>query len=126
MGSPALVPQSRPPSRDPAPSPLSSDSPEFEDRGPGVIQRLELWQRQCQQRFGPIRWAADRSQSAWIDHQRRQGIHVVPRPPATPAPCSTGINLVHEPLAADPPTSFYIENPHQFPQAHARVRLANR
>ncbi len=64
---------------------------------PGIIQRLEQWQRQwqqqcprqSQQRFGPIRWAADRSQSAWIDYQRRQGIHVVPaagNPDSVPTP----------------------------------------
>ena len=88
---------------------------EFEDRGPGVIQRLELWQRHCQQRFGPIRWAADRSQSAWIDHQRRQGIHVVPAA-GNPGSVLYGINLVHEPLAADPPASFYTENLTSFPK----------
>ncbi|MCY4618570.1 MAG: phage terminase large subunit [Chloroflexi bacterium] len=88
---------------------------EFEDRGPGVIQRLEQWQRQCQQRFGPIRWAADRSQSAWIDHQRRQGIHVVPAA-GNPGSVLYGINLVHEPLAAEPPASFYTENLTSFPK----------
>ena len=87
---------------------------EFEDRGPGVIQRLEQWQRQCRQRFGHIRWAADRSQSAWIDHQRRQGIHVVP---ASGAPGSIlyGVNLVHERLASEPPASFYVPELTQFP-----------
>ena len=87
---------------------------EFEDRGPGVIQRLEQWQRQCRQRFGRIRWAADRSQSAWIDHQRRQRIDVVP---ASGAPGSIlyGVNLVHERLACDPPASFYTPELTQFP-----------
>ena len=88
---------------------------EFEDRGPGVIQRLEQWQRQCRQRFGRIRWAADRSQSAWIDHQRRQHIDVVP---ASGAPGSVlyGVNLVYEYLAADPPVSFYTPELTQFPR----------
>ena len=88
---------------------------EFEDRGPGVIQRLEQWQRQCQRKFGPIRWAADRSQSAWIDHQRRQGIHIVPAA-GNPGSVLYGVNLVHEPLAADPPASFFTENLTSFPK----------
>ncbi|MDE2745068.1 MAG: phage terminase large subunit [Chloroflexota bacterium] len=88
---------------------------EFEDRGPGVIQRLEQWQQACQRRHGRIRWAADRSQSAWIDHQRRQGIDVVP---ASGAPGSIlyGVNLVHERLASDPPRSFYLPELTQFPR----------
>ncbi len=87
---------------------------EFEDRGPGVIQRLEQWQRNCQKRFGRIRWAADRSQSAWIDHQKRQRMNVVP---ASGAPGSVlyGVNLVYEYLAADPPVSFYTPELTQFP-----------
>ena len=87
---------------------------EFEDRGPGVIQRLEQWQRNCQQRFGHIRWAADRSQSAWIDHQRRQQIDVVPAS-GTPGSVLYGVNLVYEYLAADPPVSFYTPELTQFP-----------
>ena len=87
---------------------------EFEDRGPGVTQRLEQWQRDCQRRFGHVLWAADRSQSAWIDHQRRRGIKVVP---ASGAPGSVlyGVSLVHDSLAADPPTSYYTPNLTQFP-----------
>ena len=87
---------------------------EFEDRGPGVIQRLEQWQRRCRQRFGPIRWAADRSQSAWIDHQRRQGIDIEPAA-GGPGSVLYGINLVHERVASDPPTSFYVPELTQFP-----------
>ncbi len=87
---------------------------EFEDRGLGVIQRLEQWQRQCRQRFGHIRWAADRSQSAWIDHQRRQGMDVVPAA-GNPGSVLYGLNLVHERVAADPPTSFYMPQLTQFP-----------
>ena len=87
---------------------------EFEDRGPGVIQRLEQWQKACRRKYGPIRWAADRSQSAWIDHQRRQGIDVVP---ASGAPGSIlyGVNLVHERLTSEPPYSFYTPELTQFP-----------
>ena len=87
---------------------------EFEDRGPGVIQRLERWQKACRRRFGHVRWAADRSQSAWIDHQRRQRIDVVP---ASGAPGSIlyGVNLVHERLACDPPASYYAPELTQFP-----------
>ena len=51
---------------------------EFEERGPGVTQRLEQWQQSWHRQLGAIQWCADRSQSAWIDHQRRQGHHVVP------------------------------------------------
>ncbi len=79
---------------------------EFEDRGPGVTQRLEQWQRQCRKRFGPIRWAADRSQFAWIDHQRRQGIKVVPAN-GGPDSVNWGISLVQDRLSTDPPTSYY-------------------
>ena len=87
---------------------------EFEDRGPGVIQRLEQWQRRCRQRFGRIRWAADRSQSAWIDHQKRQGMDVVPAA-GNPGSVLYGVNLVHERVASEPPTSFYMPDLTQFP-----------
>ena len=88
---------------------------EFEDRGPGVIQRLEQFQRHCQRRFGHIRWCADRSQSAWIDHQKRQGIQVFPST-GGPGSVNFGISLVHERFAHDPPTSFYTPNLTQFPK----------
>ncbi|MDE2988444.1 MAG: phage terminase large subunit [Chloroflexota bacterium] len=87
---------------------------EFEDRGPGVIQRLERWQKACRRKYGPIRWAADRSQSAWIDHQRRQGIDVVPAS-GTPGSILYGVNLVHERLTSEPPYSFYTPELTQFP-----------
>ena len=119
------TPSSDPRSRNFAPHlmPGSHDHPftlirlaEFEDRGPGVLQRLERWQRQCRKRFGrPIRWAADKSQSAWIDHQRRQGIKVVP---ASGAPGSViyGVSLVADRLTADPPTSYYTPELTKFPK----------
>ena len=95
---------------------------EFEDRGPGVIQRLEQFQKDCKRRFGPIRWCADRSQSAWIDHQRRQGIKVEPST-GGPGSVNYGISLVHDRFADDPPTSFYIPQLTQFPKRGRRVRL---
>ena len=88
---------------------------EFEDRGPGVTQRLEDWQRQCRKRFGHISWAADRSQSAWIDHQKRRGLDIQPAA-GSPGSVAYGLSLVHDRLAADPPTSFYTPELTQFPQ----------
>ena len=88
---------------------------EFEDRGPGVYQRLEQWQRRCRERFGPIRWCADRSQSAWIDDQRRRGVHVVPAN-GGPDSVNWGIALVQERLEADPPTSYYTPELTIFPE----------
>jgi hypothetical protein len=88
---------------------------EFEDRGPGVTQRLEQWQRACARKLGPIRWCADRSQSAWIDHQRRLGINVVPSN-GGPDSVNWGIALVQERLSSDPPTSYYTANLTRFPE----------
>ena len=87
---------------------------EFEDRGPGVTQRLEDWQRACRKRFGHISWAADRSQSAWIDHQKRRGLDIQPAA-GSPGSVAYGLSLVHDRLAADPPTSFYTSELTQFP-----------
>ena len=86
---------------------------EFEDRGPGVTQRLEQFQRNCQRQFGRIRWCADRSQSAWIDHQRRQGIPVFPSQ-GGPGSVNYGISIVHDRLAHEPPTAFYAPYLKQF------------
>ncbi|MDE2966514.1 MAG: phage terminase large subunit [Chloroflexota bacterium] len=88
---------------------------EFEDRGPGVTQRLEQFQRDCRRRFGPIRWSADRSQSAWIDHQKRQGVRVVPSRGGAGS-VHYGLTLVADRLSADPPTSFYTPDLIQFPR----------
>ena len=88
---------------------------EFEDRGPGVTQRLEQWQRNCARRFGRIHWAADRSQSAWIDHQRRQRINVVPAN-GGPDSVNWGISLVQDRLSSDPPTSYYLPSLTAFPK----------
>jgi len=88
---------------------------EFEDRGPGVIQRLERWQKACRRKYGPIRWAADRSQSAWIDHQRRQGHRVVPSK-GGPDSVNWGISLVQQRLSQDPPTTYYTPSMHRFPE----------
>ncbi|MCY3733788.1 MAG: hypothetical protein OXG42_05865, partial [Chloroflexi bacterium] len=56
----------------------------------------------------------DRSQSAWIDHQRRQGMDVVPAA-GNPGSVLYGLNLVHERVTSDPPTSFYMPELTQFP-----------
>ena len=88
---------------------------EFEDRGPGVTERLEQWQQSWRRKLGPIQWCADRSQSAWIDHQRRLGNHVVP---STGGPDSVnwGISLVQQRLNGDPPSSFYTPTMARFPK----------
>ncbi len=87
---------------------------EFEDRGPGVTERLEQWQRSWRQKLGPIRWCADRSQSAWIDHQRRQGHQVAPSR-GGPDSVSWGISLVQQRLNGDPPSSYCTPGMIQFP-----------
>ncbi|MYF81248.1 MAG: hypothetical protein F4177_05695 [Chloroflexi bacterium] len=86
---------------------------EFEDRGPGVTERLEQWQRDWRAKLGPIHWCADRSQSAWIDHQRRQGNRVVPSK-GGPDSVSWGISLVQQRLNGDPPSSYYTPGMRQF------------
>ena len=86
---------------------------EFEDRGPGVTERLEQWQQSWRRKLGPIQWCADRSQSAWIDHQRRQGNHVLPSK-GGPDSVSWGISLVQQRLNGDPPSSYYTPSMTQF------------
>ena len=88
---------------------------EFEDRGPGVTERLEQWQHHWQRKLGPIQWCADRSQSAWIDHQRRQGNRVVPSK-GGPDSVNWGISLVQQRLSQDPPGSYYTPPMHRFPE----------
>ena len=87
---------------------------EFEERGPGVTQRLEQWQQSWQRKLGAIQWCADRSQSAWIDHQRRQGHHVVPSK-GGPDSVTWGIALVQQRLNGDPPSSYYAPSMSVFP-----------
>ena len=87
---------------------------EFEDRGPGVTERLERWQDQWRRKLGPIQWCADRSQSAWIDHQRRQGNRVVPSK-GGPDSVNWGISLVQQRLNGDPPSSYYAPTMTSFP-----------
>ena len=98
---------------------------EFEERGPDVIQRLEAWQRRCVAQFGRIRWCADRSQSAWIDHQRRQRIAVVPSRGGEGS-VNWGISLVQERLAADPPRSYYMPRMTRFAERMREYRWALR
>lgn len=88
---------------------------EFEDRGPGVTGRLEVWQHQWRSKLGRIQWCADRSQSAWIDHQRRLGNRVVPSK-GGPDSVNWGISLVQQRLSADPPKSFYAPTMERFPE----------
>ena len=87
---------------------------EFEERGPGVTQRLEQWQQSWHRKLGPIQWCADRSQSAWIDHQRRQGHHVVPSK-GGPDSVNWGIALVQQRLNGDPPSAYYTPAMDKFP-----------
>ena len=87
---------------------------EFEERGPGVTQRLEQWQQSWQRKLGAIQWCADRSQSAWIDHQRRQGHHVVPSK-GGPDSVNWGIALVQQRLNGGPPSSYYAPSMSVFP-----------
>ena len=88
---------------------------EFEERGPGVTERLEQWQQHWQRKLGPIQWRADRSQSAWIDHQRRLGHHVTPSR-GGPDSVNWGIALVQQRLNGDPPSSYYSPTMTRFPQ----------
>ena len=88
---------------------------EFEDRGPGATERLEQWQKQWRRKLGPIHWCADRTQTAWIDHQKRQGNKVLPSK-GGPGSVSWGISLVHQRLNADPPTAYYTPTMTKFPE----------
>ncbi|MDE2966910.1 MAG: phage terminase large subunit [Chloroflexota bacterium] len=88
---------------------------EFEDRGPGVTERLEIWQRHWKRKLGRIRWCADRSQLAWIDHQKRQGLRVVPSKGGSGS-VNWGISLVQQRLSADPPSSYYTPSMGRFPE----------
>ena len=87
---------------------------EFEDRGPGVTERLELWQQHWRRKLGPILWCADRSQSAWIDHQRRQGNRVVASKGGADS-VNWGISLVQQRLSAEPPSAYYMPTLASFP-----------
>ena len=88
---------------------------EFEDRGPAVTERLEQWQREWRRKLGRIQWRADRSQSAWIDHQRRQGNAVSPSK-GGPDSVNWGVSLVQQRLDSDPPRSYYLPQLTRFPQ----------
>ena len=93
---------------------------EFEDRGPGVTERLEQWQHHWQRKLGPIHWCADRSQSAWIDHQRRQGHRVVPSK-GGPDSVNWGISLVQQRLSQDPPASYFTPSMTRLPGDFASI-----
>ena len=87
---------------------------EFEDRGPGVTERLELWQEHWRRKLGRIVWCADRSQSAWIDHQKRQRNRVLPSK-GGPDSVNWGISLVQQRLNGDPPSGYYTPTMANFP-----------
>lgn len=87
---------------------------EFEDRGPGVFQRLEGWMDASRRKFGRIAWCADRSQMAWIDQQARLGRPVRPSR-GDSGSVEWGIGLVSERLAGDAPMSYYAPTLTQFP-----------
>ena len=87
---------------------------EFEDRGPGVFQRLEGWMDASRRKFGRIVWCADRSQMAWIDQQARLGRPVRPSR-GDSGSVEWGIGLVSERLAGDAPMSYYAPTLTQFP-----------
>ena len=87
---------------------------EFEDRGPGVTERLELWQEHWRRKLGRIVWCADRSQSAWIDHQKRQRNRVLPSK-GGPDSVNWGISLVQQRLNGDPPSGYYTATMANFP-----------
>ncbi len=87
---------------------------EFEQRGPGVTERLERWIDDCRRQFGSVTWCADRSQSAWIDHQRRRGRRIRPSQ-GGPDSVQWGIALVQQRLSAAEPQSYYAPTLTQFP-----------
>ena len=98
---------------------------EFEDRGPGVIQRLEHWMQRWRRRLRrPIHWRADRSQSAWIDRLARQGLAVNPSH-GGPHSVNAGIELVQRRLRwaeNGQPRSYYTPSLRQFPERMLEYR----
>ena len=87
---------------------------EFEQRGPGVVQRVEQWMQRCRRRFGPVTWCADRSQSAWIGHLSGPGLPIRPSK-GGPGSVHVGIARVQERLNPDNPRAFYLPSLTQFP-----------
>ena len=98
---------------------------EFEQRGPGVTQRLEQWMNHCRRKFGPITWCADRSQSAWISHMRRQRQPIRPSQGGSGS-VQVGIARVTERLNPDQPRAYYLPTLTQFPQRMREYRWTNR
>ena len=79
-----------------------------------MTERLEQWQQDWHRQVGAIQWCADRSQAAWIDHQRRQGRQVVPSK-GGPDSVNWGIALVQQRLNGDPPSAYYTPALTSFP-----------
>lgn len=100
---------------------------EFEERGEGVIERLERWMRDCGRRWGGvIHWRADRSQSAWIDQCRRRGL-AVRQSQGGPHSVQAGIELVQRRLSWSEdgrPRSYYAPSLRLFPERMLEYRWA--
>lgn len=91
---------------------------EFEQRGPGVYERLERWIEEQQERFGRISWRADRTQMAWIDAMRRQQVRIEPSEGGSGS-VLRGISLVQrllEPGGDGRPRSWYAPDLERFPE----------
>ena len=98
---------------------------EFEQRGPGVTQRLEQWMNHCRRKFGPITWCADRSQSAWVSHMRHRNHQIRPSEGGSGS-VQVGIARVQERLDPQQPRSYYLPTLTQFPQRMREYRWSHR
>ena len=95
---------------------------EFEDRGPNVMSRLADWMRSWQRRLrSPVRWRADRSQSAWIGQMQREGLRIASSL-GGPHSVLAGVNLVQRRLRPNGgggggrPRSYYTPGMRSFPE----------
>lgn len=101
---------------------------EFEERGANVMARLADWMRFWQRRVrAPVRWRADRSQSAWIGQMRRDGLRVASSN-GGPYSVIAGVNLVQRRLRGGEsgqsgqsgggggPRSYYTPDMRSFPE----------
>ena len=91
---------------------------EFEERGPGVVERLERWIEEQGERHGKIAWRADRTQSGWIDAMRRLRVQVEPSEGGSGS-VLRGVALVQrmlEPRGDGRPRSWYVPELERFPE----------
>ena len=98
---------------------------EFEERGPGVIERLERWMQSWQERVGGgrISWRADRSQQAWISRMQKQ-VMIEPSD-GRPHSVNVGIERVQRRLewgAERAPRSYYRPTMRRFPERMLEYR----